>query len=75
MVNRPEGPTLTKSYRQRKTKEQFLDMGIQAERGMRREREAGSSKLQTEDRRDRDFSWIGCVIFDDADECTRHGEV
>lgn len=26
MVNRPEGPTLTKSYRQRKTKEQFLDM-------------------------------------------------
>ena len=27
MVNRPEGPTLTKSYRQRKTKEQFLDMG------------------------------------------------
>ncbi len=35
---------------------------------MRREREAGSSKLQTEDRRDRDFSWIGCVIFDGADE-------
>ena len=27
MVNRPEGPTLTKSYRQRKKKEQFLDMG------------------------------------------------
>ncbi len=23
MVNRPEGPTLTKSYRQRKTKEQI----------------------------------------------------
>ena len=27
MVNRPEGSTLTKSYRQRKIKEQFLDIG------------------------------------------------
>ncbi|MEH2932009.1 hypothetical protein VSQ48_19310 [Candidatus Ventrimonas sp. KK005] len=26
MVNRPEGSTLIKSYRQRKTKEQFPDM-------------------------------------------------
>ncbi len=33
MVNRPEGPTLTKSYRQRKTKEQFLDMSGKEKRG------------------------------------------
>lgn len=41
MVNRPEGPTLTKSYRQRKTKEQFLDMG-----GKGNEKEERSGKFQ-----------------------------
>jgi hypothetical protein len=40
MVNRPEGPTLTKSYRQRKTKEQFLDMG-----GKGNEKEERSGKF------------------------------
>lgn len=42
---------------------------------MRREREAGSSKLQTEGAQGQGFfSWIGCVIFDDADECISMGK-
>ncbi len=48
MVNRPEGPTLTKSYRQRKNKGAVFGYGNIGGKEKGRRREAGSSKLQTE---------------------------
>lgn len=57
MVNRPEGPTLTKSYRQRKKRSSFW---IWVERGMRRRREAGSFKLRRKGTQDRDF-FMDCL--------------
>ena len=56
MVNRPEGPTLTKTYRQRKIKEQFLDMGGKGIGGEKQEVLSCTRK----DRRDRDF-FMDCL--------------
>ena len=57
MVNRPEGPTLTKSYDREKQRSSFW---IWVERGMRRRREAGSFKLRRKGTQDRDF-FMDCL--------------
>ena len=75
MVNRPEGPTLTKSYRQRKNKGAVSGYGNIGGKGNGKEK--GSRKFQAAHGRivgTGIFSWIGGVIFDDADECISMGK-
>ena len=48
MVDRPEGPTLTKTYSREKTKDQFLDLR-EKEKRRSRKRVEGSSRQRLED--------------------------